>query len=238
MCLVETWTCMCRALQSQDGVTSPSQAELPRLVSLKDGCPSSGVWTSHVNRGRHLPELTSATDDDIPSPGQTKWKIGFAERGFHHYPDALWCLDTTYHRSAQAPTGYHQPMWQAAGKAASIQFMPWAASSYTRSPLLGFLWQSLLFLKGYCNKENKRALFLKSNIACDYQGFQITGDFKCVISKAYHFPHFWNNSANGSVPKVTGSGEGNPHESCQADHSGDGSCAYYWVQIKVDSISG
>ena len=61
MCLAKTWTCMWQALQSKDGVTSPSQAELPRLVSLKDGCPSSGVLRNHVNRGRHLPGLTSAT---------------------------------------------------------------------------------------------------------------------------------------------------------------------------------
>lgn len=51
--------------------------------------------------------------------------------------------------------------------------MPRAGSYYAENPLIGFLRQSLLFLKGHPPyKENERALVLKSSIASDYRAFQ------------------------------------------------------------------
>lgn len=130
---------MWRALQSKDGggvVTSPSRAELPRLMSLEDGCPSSGLLTNQVNRGRHLPGLTSAADDDIPSPGQTKWKIGFAARGLPSLARCFvvsWIPTTTdQHRPLRDLTNPCDKQW--ARQPGCSSCMPRAGSYYAGKP--------------------------------------------------------------------------------------------------------
>lgn len=50
---------------------------------------------------------------------------------------------------------------------------------------------------------------------------------------AYPYPYLSNKDDDGSVPKVAvGVGRESPLI------TGNGNCAYYWTQIKVDYISG